>query len=205
MVAAGAVARGRQGLRLRRILFVTPARRPRYLVRVTTTRTHLLLPALALALAACGNSKADSTVEAKGESKAAAPVGPAAVPCTAEAIEALAKGLHVGSGFGMDRSKEAATIEAQKQALLGKSFAFTGCTFRRQGNDQITFAAVDTQSEIACTMKGGEAAVRAFVGGATSSEPDKLRLDVRGTVTLDKGDYGPEFLALTGCEITVQR
>lgn len=170
---------------------------------MSTARTVSLLPVLALALTACGNSKADSKVETKAEAKAAAPA-PAAVPCTAEAIDALAKGLHEGSGFGMDREKDSAAIEAQKQALLGKTFAFTGCTFKRQGNDQVTFAAVDAKSEVGCIMKGGEQGVRAFVQSAMSTAPDQLRLDVRGTVTLTKGDYGPEFLFMTGCEITTR-
>jgi hypothetical protein len=168
------------------------------------TRTVSLVPVLALALVACGKSKADSKVEARGDSKTAAPSAPSAsapVPCTAEAIDGLAKGLHEGSGFGMDRSKDSATIEAQKQALLGKTFAFTGCTFKRQGNEEVIFAAVDAQREVACTMKSGEVGVRAFVQSVISTDPGKLRLDVRGTVTLAKGDYGPEFLALTDCEI----
>jgi hypothetical protein len=167
------------------------------------TRTASLVAVLALALVACGKSKADSKVEAKTAAPSA-PSAPAPVPCTAEAIDALAKGLHEGSGFGMDRSKESATIEAQMQALLGKTFAFTGCTFKRQGNQEVTFAAVDAQREVACTMKSGEAGVRAFVQSAMSIDPDKLRLDVRGTVTLAKGDYGPEYLALTDCEIALK-
>ena len=149
---------------------------------------------LVISSAACSKS-ADSAPRANGAK---------AIACDAAAITALAKSLDTANGLGVDLSKASvqADIEAAKASITGKQVAFTGCTFARQGNDEVTFGAVGTDAEINCVMEGGEAGVRAFRNKAMELDMKKLRLDVRGEIALG-GMKGFERLKLTKCTIDV--
>lgn len=132
------------------------------------------------------------------------PRAPAAEPvaCDAKAIEALANTLNKANGLNVERGDPAveAEIDAAKARILGEAFAFTGCTFSMQGNDEVTFGATGTDAELGCIMKDGEAGVRAFREEAMTLDPQKLRLDVRGEIAaagmLDR-------LQMTKCVINV--
>lgn len=144
---------------------------------------------------------AEKPAEQAAEMPAAKPVELAnvpAVPCT-EAFEKLAADLDAASGRGIDYSKPADVerMEATKQALVGKTFAFTGCTFVMQGNDEVDFGSPGSKSEIDCHMRGGEDGLKAFLRTAGSLDPKKMRLDVRGMASIVDDD-----VELTSCEIT---
>ena len=79
----------------------------------------------------------------------------------------------------------------------GKAVALSGCTFRSQGNDVVSFGeAGGAGDSIDCTMKGGEAGVKSFRQAAMKFDMPKLKLDVRGTVVSKDG------VAMKDCEIT---
>ena len=144
---------------------------------------------LAVSAAACSKT-ADSAPKAKG------------VACDAAAITSLAQSLDKANGLRVDLSDKAvqAEIEAAKASILGKRFAFTGCTFASQGNDEVSFGAVGTDKQLGCAMQGGEADVKAFRHKAMALDADKLRLDVRGEIALG-GMKGFERLQMTKCSI----
>lgn len=186
---------------------------------IDLTKRSLLL--LSLCVAACG--KSDSTSGAPAAAKAAEPAAPAKpaepapaakvaepppaalVPCDAKALDALSADLDRANGHGVDLTVDGAKarIDEAKHALLGKAYALAGCTFKNQGNDQVTFSAAGSTQEVECTMKDGEAGVRAFRTAAMSLDQDKLKLDVRGTVATVKDVNGFEHVSLTGCQIQV--
>ena len=61
-----------------------------------------------------------------------------------------------------------------------------------------------TDAEIACKMKGGEAAVTTFRRAAMDKEDVKsLRLDVRGVIA-ESGEEPFKRLKMTECEIGVR-
>lgn len=107
-----------------------------------------------------------------------------ATPCDAKAIDALHADLDLANGFNVDRNDKniEAKIEAQKTALTGTQIFFTGCSFKMQGNDTVTFGAAGTEKDIGCTMKGSDAGVAAFRTAAMAISIEKLRLDVRATI-----------------------
>ena len=187
-----------------------PDRRDVYVVPMTTTSVRIFSLLLLVAAAACGSSSeagasaaAEAPVTAKVPAAAEAPTAAAvrAVACDGKTIKALAATLDMANGIRVDfdDAKAMAEVERAKAKLAGKTFAFTGCTFKRQGNEQVTFGAAGTDAEIGCTMKGGEGAVKAFREAAMEKDTATLRLDVRGVVTTQGEDLG-----LTGCTITVQ-
>jgi len=75
----------------------------------------------------------------------------------------------------------------------GKQLAFTGCTFKSQGNDVVAFGDATGQGNVDCKMKGGESAVTEFRHAAMKIGMSKLKLDVQGTGA---------SRALKDCEIT---
>ena len=122
-----------------------------------------------------------------------------AVPCDPAGTE-LAKRLETANGFSMDLTdpKTKPAIEAAKQGLEGKKYAFKNCAFAGQGNDTVSFAATaGAEHEIKCVMAGGEAGNKKFRQAAMDFDLSKLELDVTGTIAMHEGR-----LALTGCSIT---
>jgi len=80
---------------------------------------------IALSLFACGKSK------------------PSGVACDATAVNALAASLDKANGLNVDLqdAKIKADIATATKEITGKKFAFTGCKFSGQGNDEVWFAA----------------------------------------------------------------
>lgn len=124
------------------------------------------------------------------------------VACDAKTIGDLAAKLDLASGVNVDltNDKIKADIAAAKKDVMGKTFAFTGCKFQSQGNDQVSFASSDGAKSIRCTMKGGEAGVTEFRHAAMKVGQDKLLLDVSGTIG-ESGSKDFERVGMTGCEI----
>ena len=152
-------------------------------------KTTSLLTVLALSFVACGKSSG----KAEG------------VPCDAKALAALSAELEKANGFGLNIADEKIKkdVDAAKAAVLGKHYAFTGCTFVSQGNDEVGFgAATGGEPSINCTMKDGEAGVKAFRREAMDIGQDKVRLDVRGDLAVG-GMKGFERVSLRNCEISV--
>ena len=167
---------------------------------MTQLATTFAISVLACSAVACSTS-ADSAPKSNGAP--AAKTTP--VACDAAAITALGQSLDKANGLNVDLSdnKVQAEIEAAKANIIGKRFAFTGCTFARQGNDEVTFSATGTDVELNCAMQDGEAGVRAFRDKAMElGSVDKLRLDVRGEVALG-GTKGFERLQMRKCTIDV--
>lgn len=125
-------------------------------------------------------------------------------PCDAKALAALDASLDKANGINVDLSdaKVQAEIAAAKSSVTGTKVAFTGCTFRSQGNDEVSFGALTGDTDISCTMKGGDEAVTTFRHAAMKIGQDKVRLDVRGVVAMG-GMKGFERLGLRDCEIAV--
>lgn len=124
------------------------------------------------------------------------------VACDAKAVGDLATKLDMASGINVDLQdkKVQADIEAAKKDVMGKTFAFTGCKFESQGNDQVNFASADGGKSIHCTMKGGEKGVTEFRHAAMAVGQDKLKLDVVGTIG-EAGTKNFERVGMTNCEI----
>jgi len=125
-----------------------------------------------------------------------------AVACDATAVNALAANLDKANGIGVDLQdpKNKADIANATKDLTGKKFAFTGCKFSMQGNDEVSFTASNGDKSIGCHMKDGEEGVTKFRHAAMAIGQAKLRLDVSGTIESDKDAHFPR-LAMTGCEI----
>lgn len=153
---------------------------------MTNLRTALVLSVLSIAAAACGKSSA----------------GPAAVQCDAKAIDELAKDIDTANGIRRSMSEEIAEkpMAEAKAKITGKTYAFKGCEFRMQGSDQVSFGASGTEKYLVCRMKGREAGVKELRQAAMKLDLDKLKLDVRGKITLH-GDKGFERLSLDDCTI----
>ncbi|MEO8554535.1 MAG: hypothetical protein ABI678_31380 [Kofleriaceae bacterium] len=124
------------------------------------------------------------------------------VACDAKAVGDLAAKLDMASGINVDLTNEKvkADIAAAKKDVMGKTFAFTGCKFQSQGNDQVSFASSDGSKSIQCTMKNGEKGVTEFRHAAMAVGQDKLKLDVSGTIA-EAGSAHFERVGMTGCEI----
>lgn len=124
------------------------------------------------------------------------------VACDAKAIGDLAAKLDLASGINVDltNDKVKADIAAAKKDIMGKTFAFTGCKFTSQGNDQVSFSSPDGAKELRCTMKGGEHGVTEFRHAAMKVGQDKLKLDVQGTIG-EAGSKDFERVGMTNCEI----
>lgn len=119
------------------------------------------------------------------------------VPCATGALEQFSTRLSAANGWGGLGKPELATAKAE---LTGKRFAFDGCVFKSQGNDQVSFAADGDGKQLTCIMKGGEEGVTRFRRAATAFDLKKLRLDVSGTVNeTGEGDF--KRLDLVDCEI----
>ncbi len=119
------------------------------------------------------------------------------VPCATSAIEQFSTRLSAANGWGNLGKPE---LAAAKVELTGKRFAFDGCVFTSQGNDQVSFAATADGKQLTCIMAGGEEGVTRFRRAAMAFDLPKLRLDVRGTVNeTGKGDF--KRLDLIDCEI----
>jgi len=152
-------------------------------------KTTSLITLLAISLAGCGTS-----------SKKAA-----GVPCDAKALAALSAELDKANGIGLNIADEQIKkdVDAAKAAVLGKHYAFTGCTFASQGNDEVGFgAATGGEPSIDCTMKDGKDGVRTFRKEALEIGQDKVRLDVSGELAVG-GMKGFERVGLRNCEISV--
>ena len=161
----------------------------------------LALSLLALTAAACSNS-ADSAPKSKATQKPTEAAAAIVVACDAAAINALEKKLAMANGLNVDLQdkKVQAEIEAAKADIAGKRFAFTGCTFGSQGNDEVAFGATGTESRLGCAMRGGEDGVTAFRNQAMTLDIEKPRLDVRGEIALH-GMKDFERLQMTNCTI----
>jgi len=124
------------------------------------------------------------------------------VACDAKAVGDLAAKLDLASGVNVDLTNEKikADIAAAKKDVMGKAFAFTGCKFQSQGNDQVSFASTDGTKSIRCTMKGGENGVTEFRHAAMKVGQDKLILDVSGTIG-ESGSKDFERVGMTNCEM----
>lgn len=152
---------------------------------MTSTRLHVLL---VLLVAGCSSSSPKID-------------GP---PCDAKAIAALDASLDMANGINVDLTKAGvqAEIAAAKAKVTGTKVAFTGCMFRSQGNDEVSFGAVTGDAEISCTMKGGSDAVTTFRRKAMKIGQDKVRLDITGQIAMG-GMKDFERLGLRDCEISV--
>lgn len=126
--------------------------------------------------------------------------GPA-LPCDGPEMEQLVQQLRDASGYGdYDEAKEKAAIAS----VNGRRFAFSGCAFKSQGNDTVTFApkADSTdKEEVKCRMAGGESGNRAFRDAAMNFDTSRLKLDVSGVAASD-GSLNNVSYVLTGCSIT---
>ncbi len=145
---------------------------------------HVLL--LVLAVAACGKSKHID-----------------GVACDAKAVGDLATSLDLASGMGVDLTsdKVKADIEKAKAAVIGKTFAFTGCKFGSQGNDQVELASADGSKMIHCVMKDGEKGVTELRHAAMKIGQDKLKLDVSGKIAATGSKDFPR-IGMTDCEMS---
>jgi hypothetical protein len=152
-------------------------------------KTTSLIMLLALSLAACGTS----SKKAEG------------VPCDLAALAALSAELNKANGIGLNIADDniKKEVDAAKAAVLGKHYAFIGCTFVSQGNDEVGFgAATGGEPSIDCTMKDGKDGVTTFRRAAMKIGQDKVRLDVRGDLAVG-GMKGFERVGLRNCEISV--
>ena len=160
---------------------------------MTNLRTALVLSALSIAAAACGTSSA----------------APAAMACDDKVVIDMAKEIDLANGIGVDlqdKRVEKARAEAQAR-ITGKKYAFTGCELRVLAGTQLSFGAPgpgrrDREKYLVCRMKDREAGVNAVRDAAMKLDLEKLRLDVRGTITLH-GDKGFERLSFDDCTIDV--
>jgi hypothetical protein len=142
-----------------------------------------IVACLVLALAACKSSNASST---------------SATPCATGAPE-LQKLLADANGIGknLGDAKVEKEIEAAKAKLTGKRYAFKNCKMTLQGGERVAFAATKTADDIDCYMAGGEAGMKDFRHAAMALDPEKMTLDVSGTIAA-RGDR----LEMTECKVT---
>jgi hypothetical protein len=155
--------------------------------RMRAMKTSLVVVLVAL-IPACKSSDASSQADS--------------VPCATGAAE-LAKRLTLANGYNLDLQKPDVQkqIAAAKTELIGKRFAFEGCAFKSQGNDEVSFAATAASDDrIECTMIGGADGNKKFRHAAMAFELSKLRLDVTGTVA-ERGDGVFKRVRLVDCEI----
>ena len=164
----------------------------------TTTRL-LAITLLVAAAAACGKG-GDKAANGKAVEVAASKAN--YVPCEAAAFDALEADLTKANCFNVDLTDKAITdaCEAMKKQITGKTYAFKGCTFSSQGNDEVSFGAPGSDKELHCIMKGGQAGVTEFRHAAMKYDMAKLRLDVVGVLTMG-GTKGFERLQLAECQI----
>lgn len=171
---------------------------------MTNTTCALVASLLVVATSACSNSK-DGGAKASGKAVEGASGAPKAnyVPCEAAAFDALEAALAKANCLDVDLTDKAITdaCEAKKQEITGKTYAFKGCTFSSQGNDEVSFGATGTDKELRCVMKGGDAGVSEFRNAAMKLDMAKLRLDVTGTIAL-AGSKDFQRLQMTECQIT---
>jgi hypothetical protein len=149
------------------------------------------------------SSSAQSVASATAAPAEAGPA-PTPVPCDGPEFTELAKQLNTAGGVGVDlgSDKGRASIDEAIASINGKRVAFTSCAFKRQGNDEVTFAArKDAPNEITCRMAGGEEGNRKFRDAAMGFDPEKLRLDVSGKVASNDNPNVTRYL-LTECTIT---
>lgn len=126
------------------------------------------------------------------------------VPCDDKALADLAASLDKANGIGVNLADDAvkADIEKAKAALIGKKYAFTGCKFSSQGNDEVSFTSFTSEKvDIRCSMKNGTDGVRDFRQAAMAIGQAKVKLDVAGEIAIG-GEKPFERLALRNCEIT---
>lgn len=125
-----------------------------------------------------------------------------AVPCAPGASELAAK-LSLADGFGLDLSKpeNEKKLAAVKAEIIGKKFAFEGCFFKGQGNDEVWFAGTKDENSLQCAVAGGEEAHKKFRRAAMAFDLAKLRLDVSGVVK-ETVDNSFKRIRLVECEIT---
>lgn len=159
---------------------------------MTKTSHVVAITLLVGAAAACG--KGDKAAESAPKANY--------VPCEAAAFDALTADLEKANCLNVDLTDKAITdaCEAMKKQISGKTYAFKGCTFSSQGNDEVSFGAPGTDKELHCIMKGGKAGVTEFRNAAMKLDMTKLRLDVVGVITMG-GNKGFERLQLAECQI----
>jgi hypothetical protein len=163
--------------------------------------TARVLPITLLVVAAAACSKGGDG-PSSGKATESAPKANY-VSCDAAAIAALDAELDKANCLNVDLSDKAITdaCAATAKQVTGKTYAFKGCTFSSQGNDQVSFGATGTDKTVHCTMKGGEAGVDSFRRSAMKLDMEKLRLDVTGVIAMS-GDKNFERLQMTDCQIT---